>query len=388
MSVETILRERGVTTLLDAREIYETAECVLNLWKGDGDEHIQLFRGEVVENDAAGMGRSDEEGIEPFIDVAESTVLRKVLHLDESQTAGARLAFVARERQDHGAVLRFEVNGVEVLRRPSPLAESEARQYWELQVGGWSWSRWYYVEIPPESLQEGDNEITVEAVAGEAGWQLMVADYRDFHKGMADPVEMPQTSSLSQDGGQTWAAERGEYVLRLALDRCRAAGELVSPVLDAAGEQEMAIRSRRTLESLRLDWDAKTPEGSQINLFVRTSAHPLGKAQSWSTWQVCQRGAAVEDVRGRYVQWKAELTSADRRHSPALRSVQLDAGIGVEEQASLRVVRAENARILRSSYDMSAEDYHCEILRDHQLVCEWVKGISRVEDEHLQQVVR
>lgn len=52
----------------------------------------------------------------------------------------------------------------------------------------------------------------VSAVDGRAGWQLMVADYRDFYKGMVDPIEEPHTSHHSTDGGATWTEERGEYV--------------------------------------------------------------------------------------------------------------------------------------------------------------------------------
>ena len=194
---------------MKAEEVYASADKLTDLWMGRQDEGIRLFRGEVVENDAPGSGRSDQEGIEPFVELCDQTVFRKILHLDDPAVIGSQLAFIAKERQENQSTLQFTINGHPVLRPPSRQATPQANQYWELTVGQWSWSRWYYVDIPPETLQLGENEIEVAAVDGLAGWQLMVADYRDFYKGMDDPVTLPYASRHSIDGGQTWEEERG-----------------------------------------------------------------------------------------------------------------------------------------------------------------------------------
>ncbi len=363
MALQTMTEGRQITTCLQAAEIYETAE-VLDLWMGGADRGIRLFYGEVVENDSPGAGRSDDQEIIPFVEVSGGMVLRKALHLEDPRTVGAQVAFIGRERKGHQATLRFTVNGHEVLRPPSPVATPEARQYWELarDEGAWSWSRWYYVAIPPGPLRRGENEITVEAVEGRMGWDMMVADDRSFHRGMLDPVVLPHTSSLSRDGGQSWEAERGEYVLRLILDRFRRRGELVSPILDAVGEAE--VKGRSSVLDLRLDWEVETPEGTQVAFQVRTGSRPTVDPDHWSGWGAYRPGEPVEEVRGRYVQWQAGLSTEAPSETPLLKAVRVDAQVAEKTDPPLRVVKAENARMLRPSHPFVHEDYGCGMLRE------------------------
>ncbi len=363
MTVQTATQQH-LTTFAEAAQIYQDAAQVHNLWMGAQDPGIHLCRGEVVENDSPGAGRPDDESIEPFVALSGHAVLRKVLHLEEAHTEGAQLAFIAREQSGHQATLRFSVNGHQILRPPSPVATPGARQYWDMTVGDWSWSRWYYVEIPPELLQPGDNEITVDVVDGEPGWELMVADYRNFYKGMLDPVDLPHTSSISQDNGQIWNPERGEYVLRLTLDRFRLQGELVSPIVDAAGDEEGAIKQPRQVQEVCLNWETETPESTRIRFWVRTGTCSAHDPEHWSAWQPHQSGEIVEQVQGRYLQWKAELESEDPCRTPVLLSSRLEASVQEEEAPPLRLVRAQNARIVPSSRDFEDEDFHCEMLRE------------------------
>ncbi len=354
---------KKISTVLTAAEIYKTSK-IHDLWMGDAEEGIHLFRGDVVENDSPGAGRSDAEGREPFIEVSGSMVLRKALRLDSRPVGGVRIAFIGRERKGHEATLRFAVNGQEVLRPPSPVATPEARQYWELvsDEGAWSWSRWYYVEVPPEALREGDNEIRVQAVDGRLGWSLMVADDRDFEKGMLDPVVLPKTSSISRD--EAWAPERGEYVVRLALDEFRGNGEVVSAIIDATGEEDTAVKRRRCLKALRLDRETGMPTGTEIRFQVRTGARSVYDAKHWGEWAPCDSGQPVEEIAGRYVQWKAEFSTEDGLQTPLLKGVRLDAEVVDEVSAPLRIVEAQNARILRPSYEFVHEDYGCEMLQE------------------------
>ena len=169
MTVSAARKEQRVTIFTKVEDIYTSAAKTTDLWMGRQDEGIRLFRGQVVENDAPGSGRSDQEGIEPFVELRGQTVFRKILHLDNPAVLGTQLAFIAKECQDNQATLRFTINGYPVPRPPSRQAAPQANQYWELMVGQWSWSRWYYVDIPPETLQLGDNVIEVVAVDG-LGW--------------------------------------------------------------------------------------------------------------------------------------------------------------------------------------------------------------------------
>lgn len=379
MSVAQKIAAQRITAVYPAEEFYQTAE-LRNLWMGEGDEGIGLFYGEVVGNDGPGAGRSDEEGIEPFVAVEGERVLRKVLRLEAPQTEEVLLTFVARERQDHDATLRFTVNGREVCREPSPIAAPEARQYWELIVRGWSWSRWYYVGIPADCLRSGDNEITVRAVDGRSGWELMVADYRDFHKGMGDPVVLPGASQVSLDGGRTWVGERGEYVLRLGLRRFRQRGELISPVLDAADED--GVKRRLRVQGLQLEWEVDTPPGTEVKFWARTGARPVFAAECWADWQACEPGQVFAEVRGRYLQWKAELITRDPRVTPRLKGVTVDTMVESEDGGGdLRVVRADNAQILRPSSPISYEDYHCARLRELRQRCELDAVVAGAQSE-------
>ena len=371
MTVSTALKEQRVTIFMQAEEVYTSAAKTTDLWMGRQDEGIRLFDGQVVENDAPGSGRSDQEHIEPFVEVSGQTACRKTLHLDDPAALGAQLAFIAKERQDNQSTLRFTINGQPVLRPPSRQAAPQANQYWGLMVGQWSWSRWYYVDIPPETLRLGENVIEVAAVEGLAGWQLMVADYRDFYKGMDDPVTLPYASRHSIDGGQTSKAERGEYVLRLVLDRFRSNGELVSKVIDAAGEAEDAVKSERSLQRITLDWDADIPEGTQLAWALRTGSRPVWDTDHWSGWQVYDGQPAT--VRGRYLQWKVDFSVADGLQSPVLKSVQINADFQQGERFTGRLVSTKNAQILRPSIPMPYEDYRAQILRDCASNANWTR---------------
>ena len=198
---------------VDAETLYHEAESAIRLWKSSEEDGIRLFRGEVVESDSPGSGHSDNPEIEPFIRVEGPVEIRKTLRLDKAVSHESEIGFIAIEDKDNPTTLRIQINGMEVLRTPSAISEPEAHQYTE------SWSRWYYVGIPADVLRPGDNEIRFSAVDGGKGWQLMVADYREFDKGMKKEKPLPADSEVSQDGGDSWTKERGEYVVRLLLDR-------------------------------------------------------------------------------------------------------------------------------------------------------------------------
>ena len=360
----------------EAEALYAEAEAAGGLWKGAEEEEIHLFRGEVVENDSPGSGRSDEPGIEPFVQLAGETVFRKRLHLDDPACHGAQLAFIALEAEENAATLCFAVNGREVRRSPSREAAPEARQYQEL-----SWSRWYYVDIPAEALRQGENELTVRSEGGSPGWQLMVADYRDFHKGMEDPVVLPHATERSDDGGRTWTGERGELVLRLALDRYRPSGRLLSPVLDAAGEGGSVVRGRHQVTSARIAWDADTPGPAGLDLVCRSGSRPCPDAGGWSGWQPCETGRPVAGLRGRYLQWEARFQTADPTVTPALRRVEIEADVLPGADTGLRVAAAHNPGIRRSSWEMPHEDPRCRALVRLRRECELDAVVAGAQTE-------
>jgi hypothetical protein len=375
MTQAAVTKTRTVITELAAPSLYAEAHCARGLWKVDQENQIQLFRGEVVENDSPGAGRSDHPDIEPFFSLEGAAELRKVLQLGKVECLGAQIAFVAIEDPDNQTTLSLVINGVEVLRPPSSQAAPDAKQYSDLP-----WSRWYYVDIPPETLREGPNEIRVSAVGGAKGWQLMVADYRDFSKGMEDPVVLPHSSSRSDDGA-TWTPERGEYVLRLLLDRYLPQGELRTPVLDVAGQEGEQIKSWRAVEQVRLNWDQVLPQSAELVMSMRSGPCPTPVAAEWSDWIACQAGVSSTAVRGRYVQLRAELSTSDPRCTPLLKSVTIEADVRTGPDQVPRVAGARNARILRSSWQMPHENPRCRQLSQLRRECELDAVIAGAQTE-------
>ncbi|MBT5057355.1 MAG: hypothetical protein HOM68_12505 [Gemmatimonadetes bacterium] len=368
-----------ITTSFSADTLYDEADRTIGLWKGGAEDHIHLFQGEVVETDSPASGRSDDPDIQPFLRLDGPAQISKTLHLDGADGSPAQIGFVGIEDEGNTATLQLHINGVEVLRPPSSQATPEARQYQEL-----SWSRWYYVDIPPSALHEGDNEVCLSAVDGGVGWQVMVADDRDVIKGMEDPLQLAHSSKRSDDCGATWVPERGEYVIRLLLDRYVPAGEFLAAVFDAAGEENDAIKGHRTVERLQVRCATTLPDSTELQLFVRTGpcpspgASPEGpspdtrspETRDWSDWMACESGSPVADVRGRYVQVKAAFVTHDRRQSPQLDSVTIDAQVVIGEENKPRIAASQNARIQRSSYDMPHEDPRCRLLRQLRSECE------------------
>ena len=356
---------KRVETVVSAARLYETA-ALQNLWMDPSDAGIHLFCGQVIENDGPGGGNSDDEGRQPFGEVSGGTAFKKMVLLDVAPAGRVRLAFIGQERKGHQATLRFTVNGHAVLRTPSPVAAPEAKQYWDLakDEGAWSWSRWYYVALPEGCLKSGENAIVVESVDGHIGWSLMVADYRDFEKGMAPPVMLPETSYVRKDGLDSWEEERGEYVLRLALEEYRSSGELISEVIDIAGENDCAVKSRVVVRAVTLDAEVDAPKGTAVEFEVRTGADPRVGDAGWSGWKSVQPGESLGEVQGRYVQWKALFSTENPAFTPVLKAVRFEADVDEEDGSGLRIVRVQNARILRPSRPYEHEDYRCEMLAE------------------------
>lgn len=353
---------RCVETVRTATEVYETGQ-VQNVWMDASDEGIHLFCGQVIENDGAGAGRSDDEGRVPFSDVSGDMALKKTLHLDRMPKGSVRLAFIGQERKGHQATLRFTVNGQAVLRPPSQEVTPEAHQYWIIakDEGAWNWSRWYYVDVPAGCFKAGENEIVVDAVDGHIGWSMMVADYRDFKKGGVSSDDLPASSMVRPNGSQTWARERGEYVLRLSLSTYRQVGEVVSEVIDVAGEGD--VKSVVEVLGVILSADCEIPNGTDINFEICTSNDPRVDVDTWTDWQDVRLGDEIKDLGGRYIQWRARFSSGDGAHTPVLKAVTLKANVSVQHPSTVRVLQVQNAKILRSSLPYEFEDYTCDMLQ-------------------------
>ncbi len=385
-------------TTQSARDIYDADGATMrNVWMGDSQDAIHLYYGELIETDSPMCGRDDESyqrdgrPWDPFEPIEKDIVLRKTLTVTDPCSAGVQVAFIGRERRGHQATLRILVNGNETLRPPSAIATPSARQYWEMaEDGAWGWSRWYYVEIPAEHLQAGGNVIELSSVDGAEGWQVMVGSYAAFHKG-ARPGEYPHhASAKSTDGGRTWHLDNmgaeadavGEYVIRLDMRRYRAGGWIVSPVIDAAGQDDTPLKQPLAVESVQLAIDAELPYHTGIIMSLRWGDTPYYDAGSWTDWLPLVMDSGAVTAYGRYLQWRAELYTDDRTVSPALRAVTI---ASEHEQApagdDLRVTEFSNARILRSSYRFANEDYRHPKLQELREVCDLERIIAGAQND-------
>jgi len=168
----------------------------------------------------------------------------------------------------------------------------------------------------------GTNVITFTSGDGAEGWQIMAAEDRHFTIGALGPLGAPNTSAKSLDGGATWDYDRvgeddfdGEYVVRLLLERYRRSGTIVSEVFDAAGEDGV-VKSRCAVRRLALGWAGDAPDGTAVSLRARTGSTPFYEGGNWSDWEVCEPGRSLSEVRGRYLQWEATLTTEDPSRTP------------------------------------------------------------------------
>jgi len=365
---------KEITAHFDAAKLYRDAERTLGLWKADTEDKIQLFRGEVIESDSPASGHSDDPSIEPFIRLDGPLEVRKSLHLDRVDCFGAQIGFIAIEDPNNRTTLRLLVNGIEVLRPPSDRVAPEARQYTQL-----SWSRWYYVDIPSTALLPGANEIRLSAVDGGTGWQLMVADYREFGKGAEHGAPLPRDSDRHEiDAG--WTRERGEYVVRLLLDRYRREGELKTRVFDGAGEQDQPLCTQRRLEHLQVHWSADIPDQSELALAFRTGPGPF-TGPDWGPWQSCKSGDRVPELVGRYVQAKINWQTTHPCYSPALVDLTMAAQIRNSPVRGPRVAGYCNPRIRRSSYEMPHEDPRHSSLQQLRQMCELDAVVAGAQTE-------
>ena len=375
MNSHTEKETKTIRIPVDAETLYHEAESAIRLWKSSEEDGIRLFRGEVVESDSPGSGHSDKPEIEPFIRVEGPVEIRKTLRLDKAVSHESEIGFIAIEDKDNPTTLRIQINGMEVLRTPSAISEPEAHQYTE------SWSRWYYVGIPADVLGAGDNEIRFSAVDGGKGWQLMVADYREFDKGMKKEKPLPTDSEVSQDGGDSWTKERGEYVVRLLLDRHLPDGQLVSRVFDCAGQQDEAVRTEIHVDQLSFDWDSDSPSGGDINIFYRTGPTETIDVKSWTPWCSCECGKPVGENSGRYAQLKIIWQSTDLLKSPELKGIEIIADLSQIKQEIPRIVAFRNPRILRSSYEMNFEKPRTPKLQQLRKECELDAVVAGAQTE-------
>ncbi len=337
-----------------AAAIYETgfASGVMRLADGVG-----LFNMDLIENDAPGSGIS-EKGANTDI-IWEGSRARKVLRLEDPRAVRAWIVVYVMKKGPHP--LTFAVNG-----RESRILS------WDDQANH-EWYRW--AEFPVSWLVKGNNNIDLycpEASSPEEGWEIQLARADEFIDGGGDPRLAGETSFKSADGGRTWRKSpfgpdektRAEYTVRLSLDRYIPSGWLASPVIDLwkGGGDEVIVPLRR-LERMRLRVAADAPRGTQVRYFLRKGDEPGPQADGWTPYEPVGAGPVLDmaleghELNRRYIQFKAELSTADPLITPLVKSARVEAELtqNVPDPGNLFVVSADNPPIQYSSLDWEWE---------------------------------
>ena len=252
--------------------------------------------------------------------------------------------------------MRVQVNG-------HPLPHVTDRD--EMLTGGWD-----RLDIPPEHLKEGRNEII----------------FSDNGTLYVDPGEGGH-SYCSFDHGQTWRDDalgsegdlRGEYMVRLRLQGHPPAGQITSPVVDLADpEGRGVIAPRMEMGPVRLEARQQTPRGTDIEFEMRAGATPVFEPERWTAWKA---GTSLRES-GRYVQWRARLSTRRADRTPVLEEVTLAADVEEKGLDGLRLLELDQPEISRSSYAFEYLAPHPrvdEFLEEYDFAAATDEGASELE---------
>lgn len=305
-----------------------------------GPSGVRLLKTELIA-DEMGMttGKMDEV-------VVGRTWIRKDFQLDRVE-ADAAVLLIHWNEYDPEPMRRLKpVLDVEVNGRLIRLVPDVDR----MRTGGW-----IRCDVPVASLKAGLNSVVLH-------------NGTDFPFVFSvEAAKFPNRSAKSLDGGKTWDDARlgrenyidGEYLIRLRLARYPERAEILSDFIELAGlAGDGAVRPAVTLKSLRLSADAVKPAGTSVGLAVRGGPTPAFDPGTWSAWTEPARLGPAEAKAWKFVQWRAELRTTDRRLTPVLRSLELaaDLEIAAAPPAGLRVEKAENREIVRGYYPFAFQD--------------------------------
>lgn len=212
----------------------------------------------------------------------------------------------------------------------------------------WAYSAWAPVDVPVEYLKKGVNTIIFSGAGG-----LYV-----------DNCLLPNRSARSVDGGKTWDYDHlgakgeynGEYMVRLGLGRYPKQGTLWSDGVDLAmlAARGNLIAPAVVPQAVLLDAAVKTGMKTDVGFELRCGPSPAYDPATWSAWAPIERGAWQPlPPTGRYVQWRAVLSTKDPLKSPLLQAVTLRARLELADAdtKAVQVTRFDNQRIIRGSYN-------------------------------------
>jgi hypothetical protein len=272
---------------------------------------------------------------------------RVEFYLGSANVKSAELLFyVNADATTQQRPMRLLVNG-------HPLRHRQDRE--RMLTGGWDRTR-----VPARYLKEGRNEF----VFSHSG----VLHVDPFPGGLAGRPE--SHSSRSFDGGKTWHQGtlgpgrnvEGEYLVRLRLKGHPPTGALTSPVIDLADPQgQGTIAPLMGIRKVQLKARARVPEGTRLDFEMRSGSTPSFDPRHWTPWE---KRAALS-YPGRFVQWRATLSTESAARTPVLQGVSLEADLKENRRslAHLDLLELDQPSLARSSYPFACMAPHPRLQR-------------------------
>jgi len=189
---------------------------------------------------------------------------------------------------------------------------------------------WLAAEIPADALRAGANELVMQSCAVPADMEARPA----------------RNSFVSADKGATWQPAAGEFLAHLRLYRHPARGVITSDVIDLANpDGKDIICPLIEVTALSLGYGSDTPPDTGIVMEMR-SGDTLRPGENWSDWMV------KDTPPGRFLQWRATLTTKNPLITPTLETVLISAKADIEAAAApgWKITDAYNQHITRSSF--------------------------------------
>jgi len=372
-----------VTTKITALTAYEKG-FAFDVIRSAGNGSVQLDDLVLIENDAPGAGFSQKGTCCERIH--QGVLARKTLFLQNPAARDAHVVLfmkplLDRDRQEPYYLL---LNGHRIA--GSPIA--------------WHEGTWHWVRVPVGCLRQGKNEIIVGCDAAEGqGYELLLAREDEYQAGggkhtyegntamiaagqvklPANPeagtfqeIEVGEYSARSTDGGRTWKKRKlghtndvvGEYTIRLNLDRYKPRGRLQSAPIDLwaglPGYEKIVPRS--LVEDLCCHVSGQTPPETEINWYVRFADTPDARSGQWKEFKLLGSGREttfhLDNDGKRYLQWQAELKTADPLRTPVVQGVRIHRRLRYHPPPAdtFYVSRYENVEHRYSSYEFAYQD--------------------------------
>lgn len=355
---------------LDAKALYGRAVASDVRLSSDGAA-VVLDESELIEDDGPAAGYSYKPNEERLSD---TVWIKKELSVPDPVARKATLLV------GPGGDLRAIVNG-----KPVELGPAEKTgNYWQAYT------------IPPATLTAGTNEVVLSGPG-----RVWIARAEDFAAGSTERPTHPGRSLRSADGGRTWVRDclgpvgdvRGEYYVRLVLDRYRPAGSLTMPVVDAGNLAGRVVAPPLSGPvPVRVHLDAEGGGVGTVRLRVRTGTTPVPAAKTWSDWADAASGQEIRGPTGRYLQVAVELATADRLRTPRVKSLRIEADppTSGDWATKLTVIASDNPEIVRSSVPFVYEPFghpRLKQLRARHRLDAVVKG-ARTEFELVERLAR